>query len=109
MPSASGTCRSSSSARRSGAPERTARRASGAPFVCRSVRLAAVDPALEKLDLRFGPRAVARHRSVRDAREDRVGVPADIVVGPQVEVGLHGLAVAFAEQRLDVGLAAAWL
>jgi hypothetical protein len=33
-------------------------------------------------------------------------VPADVVVQPEVEVGLHRLAVAFAEHGLDVGLEA---
>src|ERR1700674_4474512 len=59
-------------------------------------------PPLERVDLLARPRAVTGHRAVADALEDGVGVALDLVVGPEVKRELHRLAVAMAEQRLDV-------
>jgi hypothetical protein len=61
---------------------------------------------LEEVDLRLGPRAIARHGAGPEAGEDGVGVLADVVVGPEVEMGPHRLAILFAEAGLDVGLEA---
>jgi hypothetical protein len=60
------------------------------------------DPAPEYLDLRLGPRTIARHRAGFEAVEDRVGVFADVVLRPKVERKLHRLAVAPWEEALDV-------
>src|SRR6266404_7517712 len=45
-----------------------------------SARFAALGPASEEFDLRFGPCSVARHRAGLEAGEDGVGVLADVVV-----------------------------
>ena len=84
----------------------TGARSSRAPRSARSLRLSALDPLLEKVDLRFRPCAVARHAAVCHGGEDGFGVAADVVVGPQVELRLHRVAVALAEHRLDVRLEA---
>src|SRR5262245_50577943 len=72
----------------------------------RSLGPPALDPGPEEVDLCRRPGAVARHRAVPETREDRIGVPADVVVRPQVEPGLHRLPVTLAEQGLDVGFKA---
>jgi hypothetical protein len=46
----------------------------------------------------LGPRAVAGHAALSKAGEDGFGVLADVVVRPKVEVTLHRLAIAFAEE-----------
>src|SRR5262245_45066050 len=72
----------------------------------RSLGLSVLDPALEEVDLCRWPRAIARHRAVTEAREDRIGMSADVVVRPEVEPGLHRLSVTLAEQGFDVGFEA---
>src|SRR5579864_9090237 len=61
------------------------------------------DPGPETLDLLGRPRAVAGHVSVGEATEDGVLVLNDVLVCPEVEVSEHRAAVAFPEERFDVG------
>ena len=63
---------------------------------------AGLGPAAEHLDLLLRPGAVAGHGAVAQAREDAGRVRLHVGLRPQVERERHGLAVALAEQRLDV-------
>jgi hypothetical protein len=74
--------------------------------VLHSGGLAAFCPPLEEVNLCFGPRAVARHGAGLELGEDCGCVFADVIVRPEIEVGLHRLAVSLAEQGLDVGFEA---
>ena len=70
---------------------------------------AGVDPAAEDGDTLGGPCSVARHRAGLEPVEDGVGVRRDVVEGPEIEGEAHRVAVALAEQWLDVLLEADWL
>src|SRR5437762_9732497 len=59
-------------------------------------------PAAEHVDLLVRPGAVAGHGAVAQALEDAGRVRLHVGLRPQVERERHGLAVALAEQRLDV-------
>jgi hypothetical protein len=52
---------------------------------------------LEGFDAFWWPGAIAWHRPRLKACEDRVGVGADVFVGPEVEGEAHRVAVALAE------------
>src|SRR5512133_3663076 len=65
-----------------------------------------VDPLLEQGDALLVPRAVARHRAVADAVQDRVALAGDVVIRPEVDKELHRPAVTVSEQRLDVAVEA---
>lgn len=64
--------------------------------------LSGSEPAFERLDLVGRPSAVAGHRPGAQLLGDGVGVTADVVVIPQVEGELHGLAVPSPEEGLDI-------
>jgi hypothetical protein len=56
-----------------------------------------------------GPCSVARHRAGVETMQDGVGVRRDVLEGPEIEAQTHRVAVALAEQWLDVLLEADWL
>ena len=64
------------------------------------------DPTFECLDSFLRPSAVARHRAFPQSVQNRVGVPADILVRPEVEREGHRSSILLTEQRLDVGVEA---
>ena len=70
---------------------------------------AGVDPAAEDGDTLGGPCSVARHHAGVETLQDGVGVRRDVLEGPEIETGTHRVAVALAEQGLDVLLEADWL
>ena len=70
---------------------------------------AGVDPAAEDGYTLGGPCSVARHRAGVETMEDGVGVRRDVLEGPEIEAGTHRVAVALAEQWLDVLREADWL
>jgi hypothetical protein len=72
-----------------------------------SGRHSRLQPAFERRDLFRGPGAVAGHRAVVKAFEDRLCVRFDVLVRPEVEGELHRLLVAAAEERPDVFVEAA--
>jgi hypothetical protein len=59
-------------------------------------------PPLKGGNLILRPGAVAGHRAVPQAAQDRVTVPGDVVMRPQVEGEPHRPAVALTKERLDV-------
>src|SRR5207244_5496723 len=71
-----------------------------------SARLPGLDPPPEDIDPVIWPAAVAGHGSCAHLGEDGIRVPADIVVGPEVEDEAHRLPVHGSEQRPDVLLEA---
>jgi len=70
---------------------------------------AGVDPAAEDGDTLGGPCSVAGHRAGVETMQDGVGVRRDVLEGPEIEAETHRVAVALAEQWLDVLLEADWL
>jgi hypothetical protein len=67
------------------------------------LRLAAlIDPVLEQLNSILIPRRVTRHRAVRQAFENVVGICRDVFVRPQVEREVHRKAVLLTKQDTDV-------
>src|SRR5699024_9479325 len=67
-----------------------------------SCGFAALDPLTEDRDALGGPGSVAWHRAGLEPVEDGVGVGRDVVERPEIEGEAHRIAVALAEQRLDV-------
>jgi hypothetical protein len=63
---------------------------------------ARVNPLLEFLYLRGGPRAVARHLAAAKGADNGVGVVDDIRVIEQIKGSQHGVPVLRPEQGLDV-------
>ena len=107
VPRASRSFRSLRRAKRSRA---ASSRAGGARWYWTSPRdarrVCRVDPAAENGHPLGGPCSVTRHRAGVDTMQDRVGVRRDVLEGPEIEAGTHRVAVALAEQWLDVLLEA---
>jgi hypothetical protein len=61
---------------------------------------------LEERDSVVRPGAVAGHRAVAKARQDRLGVSGNVVARPEVERPFHRLTIALSKERLDVLLEA---
>jgi hypothetical protein len=87
-------------------PRVTTDQIESASAVTSSAAESGLRPAFEDPDPLPWPCSVAWHSSGLHALEDRLGVRADVVVGPEVECELHRLAVALSEQWLDVLLEA---
>src|SRR5579862_6697760 len=62
-----------------------------------------IDPASEEVEPILRPGTVARHRAGLERGEDPGGGVPDVVVGEEVEVRLHRVAVLLPEERPDIG------
>jgi hypothetical protein len=62
--------------------------------------LARVHPSLNEVDLLGWPSAVTGHRAGANPSNYGTGVCADIIIGPEIKMGLHGRSVARAKEGL---------